>query len=151
MEKPEKVTIEEATSDSSFHDYLSKNPSGVRVVVDADEKYENALSSDASDFIKWAKQQNTDLRIEMPKFKRVILRRSGDYWLPLAFLANDTTISIYLNIIASYLYDKMKGSLKNDVTRVHFKVVYKDKASGTSKKLSFDGDAETLRKLIDKL
>ena len=106
------------------------------------------VKADTGDFIKWLKITSPEVEIfnsvSMPK----LVLNSGDYWLPLVFLASDITLPIYLNLVASYLYDKAKGALIGDTTRVHFSAVYEDKKEGKKKQFNFEGDVESLQKTI---
>lgn len=137
--------------DSDFKSYLLTNPTGLLIVPESDSESEGLLlPSDAGDFAKWVKQTEAGIKVEMRRADRCLVRKSGDYWLPLVFLATDITLTVYLNIVANYLYDKMKGALRSDTARVHLSVVYEDKKAGIVKRFNFDGDLGTLEKTIKK-
>lgn len=51
-------------------------------------------------------------------------------------------------LVASYLYERMKGELKGESTRVHFCAEFEDKHNGKIKRFTFDGDADALQKAI---
>ncbi len=70
--------------------------------------------------------------------------------MPLVFLASDITLPIYLNIVANYLYEKMKGALKGEKSRVHLSAMYKNTSDGITKKFEFEGDVDALQKAITK-
>src|SRR4029450_9456954 len=89
------------------------------------------------------------LPVEVPPSEHRLVLRSGDYWLPLAFLASDVALPVYLNLVASYIYEKMKGVLKGDRARVRFSAVYEDR--GVLKRFDFDGDQDALKTAIKKL
>ena len=55
------------------------------------------------------------------------------------------SLQIFLGLVTSYLYDKIKGAFYRDPPRVRLRVVYKDKQAGVVKRFEFEGDAETLR------
>lgn len=52
---------------------------------------------------------------------------------------NSELVSIYCNVLSSYLYDFFKGS--NQKTSVKLKVIYKEKKSSKTTEISFEGDA----------
>lgn len=126
--------------------------SGKNGIVIVPESYgevgSSVVKADAGDFIKWLKTESPNIEthndIEVPK----LVLRSGDYWLPLVYLANNIALPVYLNLVANYLYDKARGALKGDTTRVHLSAVYEDKEAGVFKKFDFEGDTESLQKAI---
>ena len=137
--------------DSAFKNYLGSDPSGFAVVT---EKYPDCegdvLLSGAGDFAKWVRRNAPEIKVKVNKADKHLMLRSGDYWLPLVFLASDVTIPVYLNIVANYLYDKMKGSLKGEKNRVHLSAIYESKKEGVSKRFNFEGDSDSLQKTITK-
>jgi hypothetical protein len=54
----------------------------------------------------------------------------------------------YLSLVANYLYEKMRGALKGDRTRVRFSAMYEDVSTGVIKRFDFDGDRESLKQAI---
>ncbi len=44
----------------------------------------------------------------------------------------------------------MKGALKGEKPRVHFSALYQDASEGITKKVEFEGDVDSLRKIINK-
>jgi hypothetical protein len=142
----EVVTVEDATD---FQSYLGTNPSGLLMVSEPwGDQPEPVLPQDAGDFVKWLKINAPSIPVEVRKTDRRLLLQSGDYWLPVAFLASDVSVQIYLNMVASFLYDKLKGALKGEKARVHLSAVYEDKANKVVKRFDFEGDAEALQKAI---
>lgn len=63
-------------------------------------------------------------------------------------LAADTSVQLFLNMAASYLYDQAKGLLKNEKARINLSVIYQDEPAGITKKFEFSGDGEALSKVI---
>jgi hypothetical protein len=98
-------------------------------------------------FVKWIRQNQPQLNVEVCKESPKLDLRSGEIWLPLAFLGSDVFLQVYLNMVANYLYDKMKGALQGDTIRVHCEAVYEDKKAGVTKKFTYRGDADGLYKL----
>lgn len=135
--------------DSAFRAFLAKNPSGLELVAEQyGEGKEVALKAEAGDFVKWLRTRNPQLRVALETTSPKLVLRSGDIWLPLVFLASDITLPVYLNLVASYLYDKMRGALKGERTRIHLCAEFEDKTNGKIKRFTFDGDAEALQKAI---
>ena len=57
-------------------------------------------------------------------------------------------MQVFLNMVASYLYDKSKGNLSSDRPIVHLAVMYQNKRDGVTKKFEFSGDSESLSKAV---
>ncbi|TDX29368.1 hypothetical protein DFO67_10744 [Modicisalibacter xianhensis] len=108
------------------------------------------VKADAGDFTKWIKLNAPEVEIMASEGHSKLALRSGDYWLPLVFLASDVSLPLYLNIVSNYLYEKMRGALRGDKARVHLSAVYEDKKEGKFKRFDFDGDAELLKSAIKK-
>jgi hypothetical protein len=126
-----------------------KNPSGLELVAEQyGEGKQVAMKSDAGDFAKWLRTHNPEVNVTLETRTPKLVLRSGDIWLPLVFLASDIALPVYLNLVASYLYDKMKVVLKGETTRIHLCAEFEDKANGKIKRFTFEGDAEALQKVI---
>jgi len=134
-----------------FKNYLDSNPSGFKIVA---TEYPDCaglvLYSETGNFHKWVRRNKPGIHIEVQQADKRLTLRSGEYWLPLVFLANDVTLQIYLGIVANYLYDMMKGALKGEKQRVHLTAIFESNPEGTFKKFSFEGDIESLEKAITK-
>lgn len=108
------------------------------------------LMQDAGDFAKWLSRTNPDINLYYSTPQTRIALRAADYWLPLVVLANDISLPIYLNLVSSYVYDRMKGALKGDISKVHIEAVFTDSNSGIYKRFKYDGDVTGLEKVIKK-
>ncbi|MFH1117070.1 MAG: hypothetical protein V1792_24395 [Pseudomonadota bacterium] len=152
IEPKDLFEIHSISEDSDFRDYVDTDPTGLKIIsLEYPGCNERVLYSEAGDFEKWIRKSKPEINIEVEKVNRKLVLQSGDYWLPLVFLASDVTLPIYLNIVASYLYDKIKGALKGEKPRVHFSAVYQDELAGVTKKVEFEGDIDALSKIITKI
>ena len=137
--------------DGNFREFLANRPTGLRMVP---EKYgetnQLVLKSEAGQFAKWIRAHDPKIAVEVSQQTPRLLQRSCDVWLPLIFLANDLSLPVFLNLVANYLWDRMKGALKGDAMSVHLSVEYENKADGTVKRFNFEGDADALQKVIKK-
>lgn len=137
--------------DSEYQAFLAQKEQGLRFVPEPHSPDSSpSLASDAGDFAKWIRQHEPSIPISVPTDTPKLLLRSADVWLPLVYLAGDTSVQVFLNMAASYLYDKAKGALKGDQPRIHMRAVYQDKQAGKTKKFEFSGDAEALARAIKK-
>ncbi|CAN0540789.1 unnamed protein product [Ectocarpus sp. 12 AP-2014] len=133
---------------------LNEIPSASKGITVLPESYREVdgliVKADAGDFTKWVKLNAPEIEITANEGHSKLALRSGDYWLPLVFLASDVSLPIYLNVVSNYLYEKMRGALRGDKARVHLSAVYEDKKEGKLKRFDFEGDAESLRSAIKK-
>ncbi|MCX7070528.1 MAG: hypothetical protein NTW01_05975 [Gammaproteobacteria bacterium] len=145
------LAIHPFETDSDCRDFLDSTRTGLRFIAEAQYGGSPAsLKADFGDFAKWIRLQKPDLIIQIPQGTPKIALHGADIWLPLIQLAADTSMQVFLNMVASYLYDRAKGALKTDVPRVHMSVIYQDKKQGTAKKFEFSGDNEALAKVIER-
>lgn len=152
LEPKEICEVVAVEDDGEFRVYRQGNPTGFLMVPERHGQSEGlVLKSDGGDFAKWIRRNAPTIDVRLPSANRKLVFRSGDYWLPLVFLASDVTLQVYLNLVANYLYDKMKGALTRETTRVHLSATYKDNESGIVKRFNFEGDAEALQKVVKKV
>lgn len=148
--KPKDVCeLVEADDAEKFRKIVDDTVSGITLIPD-DHQNTKRISSDAGDFAKWVRERY-DTLVCVQAAERKMLLRSGDVFLPLAFLATDISLPIYLNMVSSYLYDLAKGALKGDKQRVRLSVEFEDKNAGIVKRFNFEGDAEDLRKVAKRI
>lgn len=149
LEPQDRCELRNIEDDSAFRAFSAKYPTGLEMVAEQyGEGKQFAVKSDAGDFVKWLRANSPDLKVVLDSKAPKLVLRSGDIWLPLTFLASDIAFPVYLNLVASYLYERMKGALKGEPTRVHLCAEFEDKANGKIKRFTFDGDAEALQKAI---
>lgn len=131
-----------------YNDYLNSTISGVRFIPEPYSGDTPTLKADSGDFAKWLKSHFPELPLALPGPTPKVMLHSAEIWLPLVCLAADTSMQVFLNMAASYLYDKAKGALKTDQPRIHMSVLYQDKKEGRTKKFEFSGDQQALAKAI---
>jgi hypothetical protein len=85
---------------------------------------------------------------EIPKYRS---RKSADLIVPTLFISfslfsdNSMLISLALNVLANYITDFFKGTLKN--RKVKFEIIIETKKRKEFSKISYDGDIEGLKDL----
>lgn len=78
-------------------------------------------------------------------------RKNADIYLPAIFFSfsviseNPNLISVSLNILSSYIYDALKGTIGKKTAHVEFHIESKEK--GKVKKIHYKGDVEGLKGL----
>ena len=106
-----------------------------------------AVRDSAGDFAKWVKANAPTVPVELRQPADRLMLRSADYWLPLVFLSSDVSVQFYLNLVANYVYDKLKGALKGDDSGC-VSAVYEEPQNGVIKRFDFEGDEQALAKAI---
>ena len=110
-----------------------------------------SLHADGGDFAKWLRATNNNLDIHLPKEPQPrVLLRNNDIWLPLFWLGTNIALPVFLGLLANYLYDRAKGSLKGEKTTAHVEAVFRDPKTGVYKKFKFEGNAEQLKAAMKK-
>ena len=142
------VNIED---DREFREFLDSNRHGLVLVPRPYQGCDGVvLSADGADFSKWLRISRPELNVEVRKPDKLIDLHSVDYWLPVVFLASNVTLPVYLNLVANYLYDRMKGALKGEKSRVRMEAIYVDHEECVTKKFVFEGDVDALEKSIER-
>lgn len=151
--EPEAVReIVDVELDAEFRAYLATSPSGIALRAEPYGEHATPIIKEgAGDFTKWLREAHPDVNVAPPQAGDRLLLHNEDIWMPLVFLATDITLPVYLNIVASYLYDRMRGRLRGEKLRVHLSVEYEDKSSGKTKRFNFAGDSETFKTTIKKI
>lgn len=108
------------------------------------------MKPDAGDFLKWVRSQHPDIALAFPSKSPKAVLHSSDIWLPLIYLASDTSVQLFLNMLSSYLYDRAKGALRGEESRVHLSLIYEDKVSKKVKRFEYEGSSADVKKLMDK-
>jgi len=137
--------------DARFAGFLARSPQGIAMIPEPFGKIdEPMLRSDAGDFAKWLSNAEPELPVEVPSVSSLVLR-SSDIWLPLVLLATDVVLPIYLGLVTSYIYDRMRGALVSDRPRVHVSAEYLDGETGTIRRFNYDGDADAFETAVASL
>lgn len=105
-------------------------------------------------FLKWAKNvQKIEPRISLAEVEntKVADLRSYDIWLPIVYLFSDVSLQIYLGIVSSYVYDKLKGALQNEDQKIDIEAYVEDKKKGQIKKFSYHGSYKGFKEVAEKI
>jgi len=145
------LELKDVSDGEAFSSVQSMCQSGISIMK---EQYpdcsEPILKPESGDFAKWLRSNHSQINLVYEKPGKRLLLRGNDYWMPLVFLASDISLPIYLNLVSSYVYEKMKGSLPHEKARVHVEVVFQDKKNGVLKSFKYEGDINGLEKSVGK-
>lgn len=142
------LSVHTVTDNAAYLEYFGSAQGGMGFVPESYGQVSKGLKSEGADFAKWIKQKNPGFPVSLPTSVPKISLHGADVWLPLIYLAGDTSMQVFLNMVASYLYDKSKGNLSSDRPIVHLAVMYQNKRDGVTKKFEFSGDSESLSKAV---
>ncbi len=142
------LSVHTVEDNAAYLEYCGSTQDGIGLVPEPYGETPLGLKADGVDFAKWIKQTSPEFPISLPSSSPKIALHSGDIWLPLIYLAGNTSMSVLLNLVSSYFYDKIKGNLLSDHPKVHMSVMYQNKRDGTTKKFEFSGDGDSLSKAV---
>lgn len=153
LKKTDICEIVDANDDTRYTEFLSKKPQGITMIAEAeDENGVPILKSDAGDFNKWLSLAQPDLKVDTPTAEHLILHHA-DIWLPLIYLSENITLSIFQELVSRYIYDRLRGALTTDNPRIHVSAEFIDEKTKTQKRFNYEGDAksfdEKLKALTD--
>lgn len=146
-----KFTLDALSDSEDYRAFLSENPKGLRLIAESHNHTDTAsLASDSGDFAKWLRTHEPTVPISLTEGYPKLVLHGAEIWLPLAYLASDTSFQVFLNMVANYLYDRSKGLLKHESHIIHFSAVHMNQETGEIKKLDFSGNSQDLAKITKK-
>ncbi|MEK5478156.1 hypothetical protein NYE70_14715 [Paenibacillus sp. FSL R5-0407] len=119
------------------------------------EGVDRAFQPDTVTFFKYskAKKESQEVKIELFENKgeeKFLALHSFDIWIPTIVIIKEGLFGFVINLVSSYVYDKMKGRPKDEPT-VHFQLIVENKKAGKSKKLMYNGPMEGFRDSFEKI
>ena len=110
----------------------------------------NVVMPQTYDFAKWIRKNREDFIIDVAKSEGIKSLHSHDFWMPIVILASDISVQVFLGLVSSYIYDRIKGALKHDKADVHVQAYYKETPDGVVKRFSYNGSVEGFEKVAKK-
>ncbi len=117
------------------------------------EGVERAFQPDTINFYKYVKQKNNDYKIELFENKedlKILSLHSFDIWLPTIWIASAILLPFVINLVSSYVYDKLNGREKEEVT-VQLRVVIENQNKGKSASIFYKGPGKELKETFEKI
>jgi hypothetical protein len=118
------------------------------------DKNERAFYPETSDFLKFAKTELDDYKIDICENKgkeKTEILQSADVWLPILLISidplKDVILPIIVSLISNYLFYKSKKETKDDEGSVNVQIIIHDKKRNISKNLKYDGPVSGLDQL----
>jgi hypothetical protein len=151
LSSPCTIAVADVTDDAAYREFVGSIATGLAFVPECiAQEGTLGLKPESGDFLKWLATNQPHISVAVPPTSPKVVLRSADIWLPLIYLAGDTSAQVFLNMVASYLYERSKGLLKGETPKVHVSIVYEDRQAHKTKRLDFTGNADDLKKVIKK-
>lgn len=157
MEKP----INILDSSTNFDNYFSTNsiPKEVQskltttdfVIVPAEyAENEYYFAQESISFIKFCRQNDLDHSYDLLADQDIQVRslHSFDIWMPIVWVASNILFPIAINMVSSYIYDKLKGREKEEAK---VDVTFIVKRGHEEKTIHYSGDAKTFKEAFEKI
>lgn len=118
------------------------------------DKNERAFYPETSDFLKFAKTELNDCKIDICENRgneKTAILLSADVWLPILLISidplKDVILPIIVSLISDYLFYRSKKEIKDDEFSVKVQIIIHDKKRNISKNLKYEGPASGLDQL----
>lgn len=118
------------------------------------DKNERAFYPETPDFLKFAKTELNDYKIDICENKgkeKTEILQSADVWLPVLLISidplKDAVLPTLVSLLSSYIFYKSKKETKDDEGAVHVQIIIHDKKRNISKNLKYDGPVSGLDQL----
>jgi len=128
MSTLQKLNLQTLDKPSKEFDEFYLKSNGIKIVPEFyNGTKEKILQRDSGTFAKWIHKNHAEINIDYdPNIKKISLH-NNEYWLPLVYLASDTSVQIYLGLVI-----------------MNFSFEFKEGES--YKKFDYSGDVEGLEK-----
>lgn len=152
LESEDTYKIEVINDNPELTSFVQKNPKGILCVPENATKQSpyNVVMPQTYDFAKWIRKNRKDITINVAESEGIKSLHSHDFWMPIVVLASDMSVQVFLGLVSSYIYDRIKGALKHDKANVHVQAYYKEASGGVIKKFSYEGSIEGFEKVAKK-
>lgn len=116
-------------------------------------KYKNNefyFAQETIDFIKYCRNQSQEYSFDVLADGDIEIRslHSFDIWMPIIYVASSVLLPFAINMVSSYIYDKMKGREKEDA---NVDVSFLVKKGDIEKYIHYSGDAKTFKENFEKI
>lgn len=114
------------------------------------EKNEFYFAQETIDFIKFCRNHSPEHSFDVLADDDIEIRslHSFDIWMPIIYVASNVLLPIAINMVSSYICEKMKGREKENA---NVDVTFYVKKEGEEKYIHYSGDAKTFRDNFEKI
>ncbi len=149
LEPKDKFKIEPINDNPELATLIQNNTKSILCIPENITKQSsyNVVPAQTYDFAKWLRKKREDISIDVVKSEGIKSLHANELWMPIVILASDMSVQVYLGLVSSYIYDRIKGALKHDRTDVHIQAYYEETREGVIKKFSYNGSVEGFEKV----
>lgn len=114
------------------------------------DEHEYYFAQETIDFLKFCRNQSSEHSFDVLADDEIQIRslHSFDIWMPIIWVASSVLLPFAINMVSSYVYDKMKGREKEDV---NIDVSFYVKRDNEEKYIHYSGDAKTFKENFEKI
>jgi len=114
------------------------------------EQHEYYFAQETIDFLKFCRSQSPEYSFDVLAEDDIQIRslHSFDIWMPVIWVASSVLLPFVINMVSSYIYDKMRGREKEDV---NVDVTFLVKRDNEEKYIHYSGDAKTFKESFEKI
>jgi hypothetical protein len=108
------------------------------------------FAQESISFIKFCRQNDPDHSYDLLADHDIQVRslHSFDIWMPVIWVASSILLPFAINMVSSYVYDKLKGREKEDAK---VDVTFIVKRDHEEKTIHYSGDARTFKESFEKI
>lgn len=108
------------------------------------------FAQESISFIKFCRQNDPDHSYDLLADHDIQVRslHSFDIWMPVIWVASSILLPFAINMVSSYVYDKLKGREKEDA---QVDVTFIVKRDHEEKTIHYSGDARTFKESFEKI
>lgn len=108
------------------------------------------FAQEAVSFVKFCRQNDQDHTYDLLADGDIQIRslHSFDIWMPVVWVASSVLLPFAINMVSSYIYDKLRGR-ENEEAKVD--VTFIVKLDQEEKTIHYSGDAKTFKESFEKI
>lgn len=108
------------------------------------------FAQESISFIKFCRQNDPEHSYDLLADSDIQVRslHSFDIWMPVIWIASEILLPFVVNMVSSYIYDKLKGREKEEAK---VDVTFIVKRENEEKTIHYSGDAKTFKESFEKI
>lgn len=126
------------------------NSTDILAVPTAYKNKEYYFAQETIDFIKYCRENTQEYSFDILSDDDIQVRslHSFDIWMPIIWVASNVILPIAINMVSSYINEKLKG---RETEGAKVDVTFLVKSSTEEKSIHYSGDAKTFKKSFEKI
>lgn len=114
------------------------------------DEHKYYFAQETIDFLKFCRNQSSEHSFDVLADDEIQIcsLHSFDIWMPIIWVSSSILLPFAINMVSSYIYDKMKGREKEDV---NIDISFYVKRDNEEKHIHYSGDAKTFKENFEKI